>query len=77
MIAVDDTPVRCQLQEDHDPGDECRAVHHRLFASGWRACELDSGIASPIGDPDTDDVHAVTCEECIQELKAYRLLVRR
>jgi len=48
-------------------------IHHRRFASGFRACEMDGGTASH-KDDDTQDVSKVTCAGCRKSLRARNSL---
>ena len=48
-------------------------IHHRRFASGFRACELDGATTSHKED-DTSDVTLVTCPACQESLRARNLL---
>lgn len=48
-------------------------THHRRFASGFRACELD-GPPTSSKDPDTQNVDEVTCPTCVEELRKRNLL---
>jgi hypothetical protein len=43
-------------------------IHHRRFASGFRACELGGG-STPTEEDDTEDTTAVTCKSCISQLR--------
>lgn len=49
-------------------------IHHRRFASGFRACELDGGPTTSDKDDDTQDVSKVTCPRCQDSLRTRNLL---
>lgn len=49
-------------------------IHHRRFACGFRACELDGGPTTSNKDDDTQDVNKVTCPACKYSLRARSLL---
>jgi hypothetical protein len=48
-------------------------IHHRRFASGFRACEMD-GPPTSSKEPETRDVGEVTCPACLAELGKRNLL---
>jgi hypothetical protein len=51
-------------------------IHHRRFASGFRACELGGG-STPTTEGDTEDTTVVTCKSCISELRQRGLIAVR
>lgn len=48
-------------------------IHHRRFASGFRACELD-GATTSHKENETPDVTLVTCLACQESLRVRNLL---
>lgn len=51
-------------------------MHHRRFASGFRACEVE-GPRTSRKDPETQDVSKVTCLACLDDLRRRCLLPAR
>ncbi len=66
--AVLDVWRRAQLAAARHP-----LVHHRRFASGYRACEL-SGPPTPTTDLESSRADRATCAACVEDLHRRHLL---